>query len=299
MIEHFLHNCIFSILPGKRGLFSIVLLLTLLPSICLSIPTCSPSQDLVVSGTVGFFDLYSSHIFNFQGDASTIGWHLKILNPEGEKVYGYYPIMLLRVYERRQGQTEFHLVKSTPESCMEPSIYLDNPVDGAQYEVRIICDLGLEVEYRLYAMTYYCDPEPAVKKTPSWLSERIGFVQNAIFAPQSNERTYRKPTKAKQYVEELSNYFDNNKNPPGGTDCLDRAVYLFAAAQQAGCSSSVVIWGPKVEGKSGHANVLINGKLFDSTSDITDVSYFKNHYELVGVADTYEMIAFYLDPSVW
>ncbi|HNS25918.1 MAG TPA: hypothetical protein PKK85_07595, partial [Methanobacteriaceae archaeon] len=75
--------------------------------------------------------------------------------------------------------------------------------------------------------------------------------------------------------------------------------YLFAAAQQAGSSSSVVIWGPKVEGKSGHANVLINGKLFDSTSDITDVSYFKNHYELVGVADTYEMIAFYLDPSVW
>jgi hypothetical protein len=248
---------------------------------------------------VGYFDLYSSHIYDFHGDASTISWHLKILDPDNEKVYGYYPIMLLRVYERKEGQTEFHLVESTPESCMEPSIYLDNPVDGAEYEVRIICYLGLDVEYELYAMTYYCEPEPTVQKTTSWLSERIRFVQHAIFAPQSNERTYRKPPKAKQYVKQLSNYFDYNKNPPGGTDCLDRAVYLFAAAQQAGCSSSVVIWGPKVKGDSGHANVLINGKLFDSTSDITDVSYFKDHYELVGLADSYELIAFYLDPSVW
>lgn len=279
-------------------LIATLVFLIILPP-CSAIPTCSPSDEIVESGTVDVIEMISSHTYTFRGDASTIGWHLKIPNPESGKLFEYYPIMLLSVWEKRPGEREYHHIRTSPESCMEPSVYIENPVKGAQYRVQVICAIGLVVDYELYAMTYHCDTKPSSKKTPSWLSDRIRFVQNSLFSEQNTENLYRNLKKAKKYVETLSTYFDRDLSPPGGTDCLDRAVYLFAAAKKAGMTSSVVIWGPKKKGESGHANVIINGKLFDSTSNIRDVSFFYDHYELIGVADSYEKIAFYLDPSVW
>ena len=77
-------------------LIVIVVFLPLL-SPCSAIPTCSPTDENVVSGTVDVIDVVSSHTYTFVGDASTISWHLKIPNPENGKFFEYYPIMILSI----------------------------------------------------------------------------------------------------------------------------------------------------------------------------------------------------------
>ncbi|KAF5089963.1 hypothetical protein DSECCO2_22210 [anaerobic digester metagenome] len=283
----------------KPALGAVILLLLVLPVVSLAIPTCSPSAENVESGQVDFFDLVTTHHYTLHSPASTIGWHLKVKNPEEAKYLDYYPIMYLSLYERRPGENDYRNIKNTPESCMEPSIYLDNPVVGADYAIQVICSVGLIVEYDLHAMTFKCDLKPASGKTPSWLHDRIKYVQKSKYSSSNSENIYLSRSKTKEFITYLSKYFDNNHNPPEGTDCLDRAVYLFNAAERANIPASIVIWGPKIKGEIGHANVMIGGKLYDTTSSITDVSYFYKNYELVGLADTYEKLSFYMDPSVW
>ena len=238
-----------------------------------------PVKPFSAGNSYTFADVFEEHY-------SKVGWTVDLLSYD--KRYGP-PVYEIKVYNfcnPKKENCKKSLIGtsscSDTQSCAEPSIWLKKPKTARAYYVTITCLSGKDTSLNVKTKTYSCDSDYTTSSSsiPQKFRKEVQRIQKLPYIARDTESIYDSDDSLNiAFVSVVKELFERGGDIKGGSDCLDRALYLMYYARDLGLTSHIVIWKSRTGG-SGHATVLVNGEHFDTTGKTRDNDYYYKKYTI-------------------